>query len=413
VHGSELVWAKGFGLADLDRGRPVEPSTFFRVASITKLFTASAVMLLRDEGALALDDAVRRYVPELPEAGTTVTLRHMLCHGSGLQREAPGEPGWTTGRFLGDGELLASLGEAEFMFPPMDRWKYSNLAYNLLGIVIERVSDRPYGVFVSERILHPLGMSDATFDPSSVPEDRRAVGYMRIPDQDALRPDPRAWDPIPEPAGGLCSTAVDLARFASFLMGDRVGPLSPSTLEEMRRLRLVADEEWAMGHGLGPMLVRDGSTVLVGHAGGLPGHAGWMLTCPESHVGAICLTNVGDGDPLLPIITTMLRDAAQVLAREEPEPPSAAPPEVAEILGRYASFGQILTLTWRGGRLLAEAPAREGLPTQRPMELRPEGRDAFRFVGAGPYVGEVMRIRRAADGRIVGFDVCAYPYERL
>lgn len=408
----ELAWSAGFGLADIARAIPVTSHTLFRVASVTKLVTATAILALRDAGDLSLEDPVSRWVPTFPSP--TATIRHLLCHGSGMQRETPNDPGWRTGRFRSNEDFRAGIGEAEFPFAPMERWKYSNLGYNILGEVVEAASGQPYAEFAMEHVIEVLGMNATGFYPGAGLRERLAKGYIRIPDQDAVVEDPKGWAALPAPAGQLFSTAESIVRLGSFLAGDLdKGPISPATLREMRRPQIIADDEWSQGHGLGPMLVRDDGAVLVGHAGGLFGYAAWLLASPTSHVAAVCLTNVGDGAPLLPLVQRFIRDASGVVPPELPAPSIPPTAEAVELLGRYWGDGEVLSLAWKSGGLVAQWPLREGLPHGLDMTLEREDRDVYRFVDNGPYVGELLRVERDDHGRVRGFEVCTYGFRRL
>src|SRR4051812_10513800 len=154
AHRGRVIWCNGTGLADLRTRRKARPDSIFRLASITKLFTATAVLALADDGLLAVDDPVRRHVPEFPDR--RITLRHLLSHGGGLQRETPDDPGFQTGEFLVGDDFLRSLRGATRPFSPLERWKYSNLGYTTLGEIVTNVSGTPYARFVTERVIEPL-----------------------------------------------------------------------------------------------------------------------------------------------------------------------------------------------------------------------------------------------------------------
>ena len=162
VHGHETLWMRGFGFADRERQTPVQPSTIFRIASITKTFTATATMILRDEGKLRLDDPVVMYVPwfrlrsSLPEE-PAITIRHLLLHTSGIPREAA-FPYWTDHVFPTREQIIETLPLQEATYPPETRYKYSNLGIALLGEVVSSASGMPYEQFIQERLLDPLGM---------------------------------------------------------------------------------------------------------------------------------------------------------------------------------------------------------------------------------------------------------------
>jgi CubicO group peptidase (beta-lactamase class C family) len=412
-HGEEVVWSGAAGAADRENNIEASPATVYRIASITKTFTAVAVMVLRDEGDLTLDDAVARYIPEFPSAETTV--RELLCHGSGLQRETPGDGGWSSGGFPAGEAWLNLLPRAEMPLPSMQRYKYSNLAYDVLGRVVSSLAAQPYESFVRARVLAPLGLASTAFRPSDLDDRKLARGYLRVPDTERVEPDPRSWDRIPEPSGALFSTVEDLSIFGAFLSGHRSkGPLAGATLAEMRRPQIMADDRWKSAHGLGPMLVREGSSTLVGHAGGLFGFASWMLGDPDARIGAVALTNVGDGAPLLPVVTRLIKDARRVTApvsrRAGPRTP---PPGAAEMLGRFWGDASLVELKWHSGEPVAEWPARPGLLPAVRVRLAPDGPDRFRFVDGGPYIGESLSLTRAADGTVVGFEACTYTFTRV
>ena len=162
VHDRDVVWAKGFGWADVDNHVAASPDTLYRVASITKTFTATAVMQLRDAGKLKLDDRVQDYVPWFTPPtrhgdAPPITLRHILMHTTGLAREAP-FPYWTELDFPAIEQIRAAVASQETVLPTEDRWKYSNLAFVVAGEVVSAVSGMPWADYVRSRILEQLGM---------------------------------------------------------------------------------------------------------------------------------------------------------------------------------------------------------------------------------------------------------------
>jgi CubicO group peptidase (beta-lactamase class C family) len=221
VHGDELAWAAGAGFADTGTRVTSDPETLYRIASITKTFTGTAVMQLRDAGRLDLDDPAVKYLPELRGAVSpfaaieAVTIRRMLSHESGLATEPPGTD-WSVPVYQGDPQLtLARPGDIVLMLPPNVQHKYSDLAYQLLGEIVTRVSGIPYPRYVRELILDPLGMSATGFEPLDGPRlSRRATGYSRRPFSDELDLEP-AFPPV-WAEGGLWSSVPDLARWISF-----------------------------------------------------------------------------------------------------------------------------------------------------------------------------------------------------
>jgi CubicO group peptidase (beta-lactamase class C family) len=184
VHGDDLVWSAGVGFADMASRRAPEASALYRIASITKTLTGAAIMQLRDEGRLHLDDPIVAHIPELRNAQSpfgpieTVTIRRMLSHESGLMSEPPSTD-WAVPRYEGVVERnLAKPEDIGTRVAPNTQWKYSNLAYQLLGEVVARASGEPYVERLRAAILEPLRMASTAFEP--LPEElsaRRATGY--------------------------------------------------------------------------------------------------------------------------------------------------------------------------------------------------------------------------------------------
>lgn len=238
----ELVWFRGYGQRDPARGLPIERDTVFGIGSITKTIAALAVLKLRDEGRLDLDRPAADYLPALdaiayPTADSPrITIRHILTHRSGLPRMGnfPEYPETPPSR----AEFLATLDGLGLDRPPGERRVYSNLAFQLLGPLIEEVAGVDHRTYTRKEILDPLGMHATVWHPEDVPGDRIAVGHERRPGQDP-RPRPH-WRPgAADAAGGLYSSVEDLARYAAYNLAawpardePEAGPLRRATLRE-------------------------------------------------------------------------------------------------------------------------------------------------------------------------------------
>jgi len=244
----DFVWSKGFGFADLRRREPATPRTIYSICSISKLFTSIAVMQLRDEGRLRLDDPVSKYLPwfKLPQASADspeVTLRGLLTHSSGVPRESD-HPYWTGPDFAFPTreEVVKGLANQAMLYPSDRYFQYSNLGMTLAGQIVEQVSGKPYGEYVRENILAPLGLGRTT---PEIPAGERggllAQGYGVL-----TRDGERAAMSFFQvrgiaPAAGFASNVEDLARFASWQFrllakgGSEV--LRASTLREMQRVQ--------------------------------------------------------------------------------------------------------------------------------------------------------------------------------
>ena len=265
VTSGELVWSAGVGFADRAAHRRPAESTLYRIASITKTFTGTAIMQLRASCRLQLDDPVVSFLPELaaaarrPGAMENVTLRRLLSHESGLRSEPPGTD-WAAPRYEGDVKrTLAQVEEIDAVLPPNRQWKYSNLGYQLLGEVIARVSGMPYPDYVKKKILAPLGMSSTSFEP--LPKrlgTRVATGYAGRAFSDELEVAPAM--PAIFAEGGLWSCVKDLSSWLCLQLaayGDTAAEksaaeaqvLSTEDLKDMHKPRYIVDDEWTSAWG--------------------------------------------------------------------------------------------------------------------------------------------------------------------
>lgn len=245
-------------------GEPVDPDTQFRIGSITKTMTAALVLQQRDHGRLSLDDLLYRHLPGTPVGG--VALRQLLGHVSGLQREPDGA--WwerTAGKDID--ELLAGL--APDKLGSGRGHHYSNLAYALLGAVLQRVTGQQWAELVDVQLLTPLGMTRTSYHPA----EPFACGYVVHPWHGTLQEQPRHDSGAMAPAGQLWANVTDLAHWAGFLAAPPAAVLAPATMAQMCEPVSISDpQQWSAGHGLGPALWRVGERVYAGHAGSMPGY---------------------------------------------------------------------------------------------------------------------------------------------
>ncbi|MFO7678948.1 MAG: serine hydrolase domain-containing protein [Chloroflexota bacterium] len=304
IHDQELVWAQGFGYASVAQQIPAAPQTIYRIASITKLFTATAVLQLRDAGKLQLDNPIRRYLPwfdiqsRFPDA-PPVTLRHLLTHTAGLPRESA-FPYWTDNQFPSREALKVRLPDQTAALPTETRWKYSNLGLSLAGEIVTAVSGQPYPDYVHTHILQPLGMTDTFVETIDPAHPQLAVGYgRRKPDNS------RALSPFTDsqgltPAANIATTVLDLAKFAMLQFRD--GPagggqiLRGSTLREMQRIHWL-HSDWKTGWGLGFRILRLNDKTYIGHGGAVLGYRTLLRLCPQDKTAVIVFTNSDDGNP--------------------------------------------------------------------------------------------------------------------
>jgi CubicO group peptidase (beta-lactamase class C family) len=421
VHGDDLAWSAGVGFCDIGAWRAPDEGTLYRVASITKTFTGTAIMQLRDEGRLGLDDPVAGHLPEL-RAGAgvgsidNVTIRMLLSHESGLMGDPPGTD-WHGPTYQGaPAANLARAAEIGTRVPPYTQQKYSNMGYQLLGEVVARVSGRPYAEYVQEQILDPLEMGATGFLPlPDALEVRRAIGYAPRGFSDELRESVAAPDCQAE--GGLLSCVEDMARWISFQLredgGERSGAqvLAGPTLAEMHRPRYLGDLAWTEAWGISWYAVRRDDVIWVQHSGGLHGFRTNVCFETKHRVGAIALVN-GDGDAeeLAMDLGTIAR-AAVAAAPRPVEPPQALPEEYRDLLGLYSDpdYGDVIRLEWRDGKLTFVAQGSESRPTLSPTGVP----DAFVVDSHVRDAGEPCVFQRRADGRVRAVAMGPSVYRRL
>jgi CubicO group peptidase (beta-lactamase class C family) len=362
-------------------------------------------MQCRDEGLLHLDDELEMHLPGTRHGN--LTMRRMLAHRSGLQREPAGEI-WERPEGPRVDELLAGLDEAEGVLPPATRHHYSNLAYALLGEVVARLRRQPWEDVLQARVLAPLGLHGTT-------TRRRppyARGYFTDPYADRLLAEPEFPGNAFAPAAELWSTVDDLGRWAAFVADPDDAVLSPDTVEEMCHPQVMYDlDGWTLAWGLGFMLHRRGERVLVGHDGAMPGFLAALVVRRPEKLGAVALANTSAAaDPTGLAIDLLARTLDDDPDPAEPwRPGPAVPPHVEELLGQWWSEGTAYAFSARDGHLEARAVT---APLGRPPSVfAEEGPDLFRVVSGGNQ-GERLRVVRREDGTVARLYWATYPVTR-
>ena len=402
VREGQVVWAGAVG--DAVVGTPATTTASYRIGSITKTFTAVLVHQLRDEGLLDLDDPLSRHLPESPHG--TLTLRRLLAHASGLQREV-GDM-WVTLAVPSREDLVAALADAEQVLPPQLAHHYSNLAYAVLGEVVARVTGSTWEEQLQTRLLTPLGMTRTTLGPT----EPQAQGYLSEPYADAVRPEPATDTGAAGPAMQLWSTAEDLARWAAFLADPPEGLLAPQTLEGMRQPVIAFDPStFALAWGGGLMLWRKGERVLHGHGGAMPGFLAGCYAFRDAteRAGAVVLTNTGraaDPEGLAADLLCAALDADP--RRKPPWAPGTVPDDVRDLLGPWWSEGSEFVFEFRDGELTCLG--RGGTEARRTRFTR-TGEDAWQ-AHAGRERGERLLVTRGPDGTPTRLVFAGYAYTR-
>jgi CubicO group peptidase (beta-lactamase class C family) len=385
----EPVWSGAAGSASYAEGRDATSETQYRIGSITKTFTSVAIMQLRAAGKLDLDDRLEQHIDGIKNG--TPTIRRLLCHLSGLQREA-GEM-FVTGDSPTEDELIASMRDVEFVLRPGESHHYSNLAFALLGQVVARKSGQAYTEYVNERILAPLGLERTTW----VPRSPAAEGYLVDEYARTVWLEPETDLAGTAAAGQLWSTVGDLGRWAAFLAVGNDEVLAADLVEEMWFPQVMYDpSDWALAWGLGLMLYNQGGRVYAGHGGAMAGHLAGVCVDRKTQTGAAALTNSGTrGNMELFAISLAAKTIELWPPETEPWRPEDEPPgDVRPLLGRWWSEGNEFIFWWQDGTLRAKfaaAPAGKGETTF--------GRDGDGWLAAkGRERGE--RLRRDGDRMI-------------
>ena len=301
VSGKQLIWSRHYGYAEAETRRVADNDTAFRVGSITKQFTALALLQLTASGALRLSDPVEKHVPEIrqvknPPAGSApITLLQVATMHAGLARE-PGCANHSVGPVSAWQKIvLACLPETEYVNEPGTTYLYSNIGYATLGIAIERAGKQPFVDQVTERILKPLGMTRSAMEPTPALRANLAHGYRRAQDGTASRAqadrelDGRGYR---VPNGALFSTINDLTKFIAWELGE--GPatiLTKATQDANYARAFYSNAAQTSGYGVGFQVIRRGDVVMLGHGGSTAGYLASALFNRSARLGVIVLRN--------------------------------------------------------------------------------------------------------------------------
>lgn len=407
-----------FQVGGSGNGRPLDADSRFRIGSVTKTFTAVLVMQARDEGLLELDDPIAKYLDVSAHGG--LTIRRLLSHTGGLQREPAGDV-WDTLEPPELPGLLKELADAEVVHPPSRRFHYSNLGFALLGHAAAKVLGGQWWDLVRGRICEPLGLTATTYEqpPHAV------AGYLVDAYSDHVRPEPVTDFRAVAPAAQLWSTATDLATWAAFLADpvsvDPAGRvLSPRTIEEMRwPLTPRNGAVWAMGVGLGLMIWPQPERALhVGHGGAMPGflaHACGRQGGAGNPGGVAAAVLASSGTAAE--INNLTHDLINLSLEKDPmqikpwAPGTAAPPQLRSALGRWWGEGFEYIFRWSGDHLTAAAV--DDPPGLEPAVFTPDPDqpDILRTV-SGRESGELLRLTRGETGDVVRMHWATYRFTR-
>ena len=327
VVGDELIYAKGFGVSDLESQSPIDPETVFRIASMTKSFTGLAILKLRDEGKLSLEDPVSKYVPELSRFkgftrdSPSLSIRELLSHSAGF----PEDNAWADPRLDLSEQAFSSMLRRGLALSssPGTQFEYSNLGFAIAGLIVQRVSGMRYQDYVTRQILRPLRMSATAWSEKEVPRKRLAKGYARSasnwalvrhhgPPEPVEHIEPLLGDGAFASIGGLFTSIRDYARYVSFQLSawparddPETGPVRRSSVRESHQMTRHANltvnrpapsssiDARAAGYGVGWGVSETCEfDRLITHGGGLPGFGSYVMLFPDQGVGIFAFANV-------------------------------------------------------------------------------------------------------------------------
>ena len=416
VHEGKLVYQKGYGQANLEQNIPINPSTVFYIASTSKQFTAASIALLAKQNKLSLDDDIRKYLPELPEYDSRITLRHLIHHTSGIPDylELLGLAGERLDDVHSEEEILELLSRQKSLsFKPGDQFLYSNSGYFLLGVIVKRVSGKSLAQFAEEQIFNPLGMTHTRFHDSRTRlVKNRAQGYFSSKEGE-FRNYLTQFDRVGD--GGLMTTVEDLFRWDQAIENGTLGGKDfASSLLTQGQL----NNGNSLTYAFGLMIGQHRGLKTISHGGSFIGFKSELLRFPERRLSVICLCNHNAADA-----TKLAKEVAQYRSRSCPRSVNSSRRHLGHRTGGAHSFEGDRPERWGNGfsrthngkpvallhgrRENCRNRGRAKLPTQahRPRPLSISG-CTHRF-GAGvpaaqpgPASGTPARSRRTVPNRV-------------
>jgi D-alanyl-D-alanine carboxypeptidase len=417
-----IQFSKAYGVANLDTGEPLTTAQLFRIASHSKTFTATAVMQLVEAGKLRLDDAAGAWISELTEAGSPLadtTVRELVSNSAGVIRDGVDATYWAHGRPFPDDDALLELAVREgAVRQPEATFKYSNIGFSLLGLIVGRAAGSTYNAFATTAIIEKLGLRNTGTELDEARLSEYAGGHSGLTSWTERQDIPHVDTHAMAAATGFYSTAEDMVRFASahFFGDDRL--ISDRSKNEMQRPVWTGQNPDAPqdGYGYGTTIQYYAGHRMVGHSGGYPGHITRTMWDPDEGLAISVLTNAVDGpaEELAAGILKILDKAREVspklplssgLVNSAAIPPPETPDtefDPAIFTGRFAALWGVTDVFRLGGKLFASSPVGPS-PIDQPQELAVIDDSTLRIMGGSPYasIGEYFRYERDADGKIV------------
>lgn len=372
----ELILEKGYGFANLEYDIPVTPDTVFHVASVSKQFTAMAIVLLEEDGILSIDDDIRKYLPELPDYGHRITIRNLMQHTSGIrdQWQTLGIAGWSLTDVITQDQILRMLfNQKELNFPPGTRHLYSNGGFTLLAEIVSRATGKAFPDFCKERIFKPLDMKNTHFhqDLTQIVPDR-AYSYSNRGSGYAISP----LNYANVGATSLFTTAGDLVKWLDNFRSPVI--CKPASIARMQEPCILSNGK-KIDYGMGISIGELNGAKMISHGGGDAGYRSFVMWFPEHELGIAIVSNMGSFNPNL----IALQAASVYLGKNMSPTPVAEPVKrtfitlkpdtLKKYVGSYPmpQIGQTVEIEIEDGKLCA------GGPIQPPIELKATGENKF------------------------------------
>ena len=387
MKGGQPLLRKGYGLADVEQGTKIAPESVFRIGSLTKQFTAVAILQLVESGKLALTDPITKFIPDYPTQGKSITIEHLLTHTSGIQSYTDKPSFLTSMRAdLTPAELIASFRNDPMKFDPGEQWAYNNSGYILLGHLIEQLSGMPYAEYLKKNVYPRAGLTSTYYGDVATIVPRRVPGYANS--GGTLINAAYLSMSLPYAAGSLLSTVDDLAKWNSALAAGKV--VDRKLLDKAwTPFHLTGGESSGYGYGWGVRQLSGERSIQ--HSGGINGYSSFAMWMPERDVYVAVLANHESPRPEPSFVAGQL--ALQAIGKAwAANPITLSPSELAAYTGVYRVNENVArTITLEKGQLHSQRTGNPALP------LVPVGKDEFVFRESFT----TLTFERDAAGKIV------------
>jgi len=413
VHDQKLIWKHALGYSNPEKKTLMETTSIYSICSISKLFTSIALMQLRDQGLVRLDNPVSKHltwfnIEQVHPDSPPITIESILSHSSGLPRESD-YPYWNAPKFSFPEreKMMAQLKNQKTLYPAYTYYQYSNLGLTLAGEIVAAVSGKKFETYITENIIEPLELADTKpFMPQELHGTRLAIGYSAMTREGKRTKMPFFQTNAIAPAAGFSSTAEDLAKFASWQMrlleGGKNEILRSNTLKEMHRVHWL-DVNWQTTRGLGFGVYRDKDVTFVGHEGSCPGYRSAVMLQPKKKIAVIFMANSlgisagGYARGIYHIIQPAILAAQDTSGKEK-----STDNKLLKYTGTYTYDpwgGEGVVIPWKGGLSMAFFP--DDNPPTDLMKLKHIKDNLFHRVRDDGESGEEIEFILDENGNVV------------